>query len=55
MFTADELIAIFNILVQRPYAEVANLIVRIDQEYRAVAPAPEPALDIDINQGNAAA
>jgi hypothetical protein len=53
MFTADELTAIFNILVQRPYAEVANLIVRLDQEYRAVAPATESP-EIDVNQGTVA-
>lgn len=60
MFTVDELTQIFNILIQRPYSEVAGLIVRLDQEYSAIqaaqaaqAAAEQPA--VDVNAGSVGA
>lgn len=66
MLSREELEAVFNILIERPFKEVAPLIGRIQQEYAAL-PVPdlepetapvstaEAAPVIDINTGNMAA
>lgn len=58
MLSREELEAVFNILIERPFKEVAPLIGRIQQEYAALPvpdPGPEAAPVIDINTGNIAA
>jgi len=66
MLSREELEAVFNILIERPFKEVAPLIGRIQQEYAALpvpAPDPEPAPVptaeaapvVNINTGNMAA
>lgn len=53
MFSREELEAVFNILVERPFKEVALLIGRIQQEYAALpASDPDPVPEIDVNQSN---
>lgn len=41
MLSREELEAVFNILIERPFKEVAPLIGRIQQEYAAL-PVPDP-------------
>ena len=55
VFTLDELQQIVNVLAQRPYGEVANLIARVFQEAQLLPqPAPQEAV-VDVNGGNVAA
>ena len=55
MFTLDELQQIVNVLAQRPYGEVANLVARVFQEAQLLPqPAPQEAA-VDVNGGNVAA
>lgn len=55
MFTLDELQQIVNVLAQRPYGEVANLIERVFQEAQLLPPQPAPQKVVDANGGNVAA
>ena len=54
MFTLDELQQIVNVLAQRPYGEVANLVARVFQEAQLL-PQPAPQEVVDVNGGNVAA
>jgi hypothetical protein len=53
VFTLDELQQIVNVLAQRPYGEVANLVARVFQEAQSL---PQPAQQevMDLNGGNVA-
>ena len=56
MFTLDELQQIVNVLAQRPYGEVANLVARVFQEAQLLPPQPAPQeAAVDVNGGNVAA
>jgi hypothetical protein len=56
VFTIDELQQIVNILAQRPYGEVANLIARVFQEAQTLPPQTvESGSTLDLNAGNVAA